>query len=85
MSSPSAKLARDTDVVYVSFNYRLGALGFMALQMLADECPTQTSGNYGFMDMIIALEWVKENIKHFGGDHHQVHFCTVLVLSKLKK
>ena len=73
--SPTESLAADTDMVYVSFNYRLQAVGFMALQMLADDSPTGTSGNYGFMDMILALKWVKENIHNFGGDPDQVMFC----------
>ena len=75
--SPTETLAADTDIVYVSFNYRLQAFGFMALQMLADDSQTGTSGNYGFMDMILALKWVKENILHFGGDPDQVNisFC----------
>ena len=70
--SPTEQLASDTDVVYVSFNYRLQAFGFMALQLLADDSPTGTSGNYGFMDMILVLKWVQENIRNFGGDPNQV-------------
>lgn len=71
---PTEELANETDVVYVGFNYRLHAFGFMALQMLADQSPTKTSGNYGFMDMIAVLNWVQANIKHFGGDPNQVCF-----------
>ena len=70
--SPTEQLASDTDVVYVGFNYRLQAFGFMALQLLADDSPTGTSGNYGFMDMILVLKWVQENIRNFGGDPNQV-------------
>ena len=70
--SPTERLAADTDIVYVSFNYRLQAFGFMALKLLADDSPTGTSGNYGFMDMILALKWVQENILNFGGDPDQV-------------
>ena len=70
--SPTEKLAVETDVVYVGFNYRLHAFGFMALQELADQSPHKTSGNYGFMDMIAVLEWVQTNIRHFGGDPNQV-------------
>ena len=70
--SPDERLASDTDTVYVSFNYRLQAFGFMALKLLADDSPTGASGNYGFMDMILALQWVQTNIANFGGDPHQV-------------
>ncbi|XP_056463472.1 LOW QUALITY PROTEIN: para-nitrobenzyl esterase-like [Gadus chalcogrammus] len=66
--APSARLAAETGVVYVSFNYRLGALGFLALEVLREGSPTNTSGNYGFMDQIAALQWVQRNIHAFGGD-----------------
>lgn len=70
--SPTEELANSTDIVYVGFNYRLQAFGFMALQELADLSPTNTSGNYGFMDMIAVLQWVQTNIRNFGGDPNQV-------------
>ena len=70
--SPNEKLAKDTDTVFVSFNYRLHAFGFMALKLLAENSPTGVSGNYGFMDMILVLQWVKANIANFGGDPGQV-------------
>ena len=54
--------------VFVNFNYRLGALGFMAHPELSAESPHKTSGNYGFLDQIAALQWVKRNIARFGGD-----------------
>src|SRR4029453_18464536 len=53
--------------VVVSFNYRLGALGFLAHPELTAE-GNGASGNYGLMDMIAALKWVKANIGRFGGD-----------------
>ena len=53
--------------VTVSFNYRVGALGFMAHPALTAE-GKGSSGNYGLMDMIAALKWVKANIARFGGD-----------------
>ena len=74
--SPTEQLANETDFVYVGFNYRLQAFGFMALQLLADDTPTGTSGNYGFMDMILVLRWVQDNILNFGGDPKQVYVCT---------
>lgn len=70
--SPTERLAADTATVYVSFNYRLNAFGFMALQLLRDGSPTNTSGNYGFMDQIAALKWVQTNIHVFGGDPGRV-------------
>jgi para-nitrobenzyl esterase len=71
---PTEKLAVETDIVYVGFNYRLHAFGFMALQMLADNSSSGTSGNYGFMDMITVLQWVQQNIRNFGGDSNQVSY-----------
>jgi para-nitrobenzyl esterase len=55
-------------VVVVSFNYRLGWLGFFNHPALAAEAPNEAHGNYGLMDQIAALEWVKKNIAAFGGD-----------------
>ena len=75
--SPTEKLAKETNTVYVSMNYRLNAFGFMALQWLADDSTTKTSGNYGFMDMIEALHWVNQNIEMFGGDKNQVWSLSV--------
>lgn len=54
--------------VVVTINYRLGALGFMAHPALTRESPHHSSGNYGLLDQIAALEWVKRNIAAFGGD-----------------
>jgi para-nitrobenzyl esterase len=54
-------------VVLVTINYRLGVFGFLALPELATE-QGGSSGNYGFMDMVAALQWVKQNIAGFGGD-----------------
>jgi len=59
-------------VVFVSMNYRLGALGWLALPALSAESPHGVSGNYGLLDQIAALEWVKANIADFGGDPHNV-------------
>lgn len=70
--SPTEQLAADTGIVYVSFNYRLNAFGFMALELLRGGSPKNTSGNYGFMDQIAALKWVQRNIQVFGGDPGKV-------------
>jgi para-nitrobenzyl esterase len=61
-----SSLARRGDVVVVSLNYRLGALGFLALPCFEEE--EGVFGNLGLLDQITALEWVKEQISRFGGD-----------------
>ena len=58
--------------VIVTLNYRLGALGFFAHPDLAKESGHRGSGNYGMMDAIAALQWVKRNIAAFGGDPNNV-------------
>jgi para-nitrobenzyl esterase len=55
-------------VVLVSINYRLGIFGFFAHPGLSAESPHGVSGNYGLLDMVAALRWVKRNIGAFGGD-----------------
>ena len=55
-------------VVLVSINYRLGVFGFLAHPALDQESPHGVSGNYGLLDMVAALQWVKRNISAFGGD-----------------
>ncbi|XP_069821972.1 para-nitrobenzyl esterase-like isoform X2 [Dendropsophus ebraccatus] len=69
---PNEDLASNSQIVHVSFNYRLSAFGFMALSLLREGSPTNTSGNYGFMDQIAALKWVQKNIRSFGGDPNKV-------------
>lgn len=59
-------------IVFVSINYRLGILGFFAHPELTAESPHHSSGNYGLMDMVAALEWVQRNIRAFGGDPAKV-------------
>ena len=59
-------------VVFVSMNYRLGALGWLALPVLSAESPHGVSGNYGLLDQIAALAWVRRNIAAFGGDPDNV-------------
>jgi para-nitrobenzyl esterase len=56
------------NVVVVSMNYRLGIFGFFTHPELTAESPHHASGNYGLMDETAAIEWVKRNIKVFGGD-----------------
>jgi len=55
-------------VVLVTVNYRLGVFGFFAHPGLTSESEHKSSGNYGLMDQIAALQWVKKNVAKFGGD-----------------
>jgi para-nitrobenzyl esterase len=55
-------------VVVVTIQYRLGVLGFLAHPELTAESPNHVSGNYGLLDIMAALRWVKENAEKFGGD-----------------
>ncbi|HKT12030.1 MAG TPA: carboxylesterase family protein [Terriglobia bacterium] len=59
-------------VVVVSANYRLNIFGFFAYPGLAEESPHHADGNYGLMDQIAALRWVRQNISAFGGDPSNV-------------
>src|SRR6201996_1636746 len=59
-------------VVFVSINYRVGVFGFFAHPELTKESLIHSSGNYGLMDQIAALKWVKKNIAAFGGDPDNV-------------
>ncbi|QGY42760.1 carboxylesterase family protein [Maribellus comscasis] len=64
-------LSRKGDVVFVSINHRLGPIGFSDLSGVGGE-KYKDSGNVGALDMVAALEWVKENIANFGGDPDNV-------------
>lgn len=71
-AQPSALYARTKEVVFVRPNFRLGPFGFLALDILSNTKYPATSGNYALSDLFVALEWVKHNIKHFGGDPESV-------------
>lgn len=82
------------DVVFVSINYRIGVFGFFAHPELTKESPVHASGNYGILDQLAALKWVKKNIAAFGGDPDNVTIAgqsagamsvNVLVASPLAK
>ena len=64
------RLAREQDVIVVAVNYRLGVLGFLAHPRLT--AAHGTSGNWAYLDMIAALDWVAENVAAFGGDPKRV-------------
>ncbi len=55
-------------VVLVTINYRLGIFGFLAHPELVAESPYGVAGNYGTLDQIAALKWIRNNIEQFGGD-----------------
>ena len=65
------QLAADGAVV-VTINYRLNVFGFLAHPALSAESPHGASGNYGLLDMVAGLEWVRDNIAAFGGDPGRV-------------
>jgi len=69
-SSPrsSAEALAHHGVVVVTFNYRLGPLGFLAHPALSRESERKISGNYGLLDQLAALRWVQTNIAAFGGN-----------------
>lgn len=56
----------DHDIIYIGANFRLGPLGFMSTGQ--EDCP----GNNGLKDQVMTLQWIKENIKYFGGDPNRV-------------
>ncbi|XP_054152452.1 para-nitrobenzyl esterase-like [Oppia nitens] len=67
---PNGKLAKKTNTIYLSLNYRLHAFGFLGLDLLANN--TKESTNFGLMDVILALQWIQLNIRSFGGNHNKV-------------
>ncbi len=69
--SDGAALAREGAVI-VTLNYRVGLFGFLAHPALSAESQEGTSGNYGLLDQLCAMRWVRDNIAVFGGDPARV-------------
>ncbi|MFI6425340.1 carboxylesterase/lipase family protein [Promicromonospora sp. NPDC050880] len=65
-------LASSGEAIVITINYRLGVLGFLSHPDLAAESGYGASGNYGILDQIAALDWVRQNIAAFGGDPDRV-------------
>lgn len=59
-------------IIFISINYRLGVFGFLAHPDLGKENQFGASGNYGLLDQVAALRWIKENISAFGGDPNRI-------------
>ena len=68
----SGKELAKKDVLYVALNYRVGVMGFLALPEATQESGHHASGNWGFLDQVAGLQWVRKNIAAFGGDPENV-------------
>ncbi len=66
------RLAQNSNVVVVSIQYRMGPLGWFNFSPLHSGNAIDDSGNYGILDIIQSLEWIKDNIESFGGDYNNV-------------
>ena len=60
------------DIIMITIQYRLGVFGYFAHEDLANESPNHTTGNYGLLDQIKALEWINNNATYFGGDKDNI-------------
>jgi len=65
-------VAKKRDVIIVAANYRLGPLGFLALDKLRGEDKDNSTGNYALQDQLLALQWTRDNAKALGGDPNQI-------------
>ncbi|MBG6121305.1 carboxylesterase/lipase family protein [Corynebacterium aquatimens] len=66
--SQGHNIARDTNIVYVSLNFRLGVMGYLDFRLLGEDCVATPATH----DQILALQWVRDNIAQFGGDPNRV-------------
>lgn len=73
-SYDGSRFVQEQGVVMVTFNYRLGALGWLSHSALREiaRTPEEASGNYALLDMVAALQWVQSNVRNFGGDPNRV-------------
>ena len=69
---PNVEFVESLNIVAVRINYRRNVFGFLALDVLSKYSNSNTSGNYGMMDQIMALGWIQRNIHVFGGDPSKV-------------
>lgn len=74
MEFDGERIARKGCIV-VTIAYRMGGLGFFAHAELEFESPGCSQGNFGFLDQVAALKWVRENIDVFGGDPDRIVIC----------
>lgn len=70
-----AGASEELPLIVVSFNYRVNVFGFLALSQLSATSASGASGNYGFMDQILALKWIQKNAQYLGGDAGRVTFA----------
>jgi len=59
-------------IIFISVNYRVGVFGFLSHPALTRESPEKSSGNYGILDQVAGLKWIKKNIEAFGGDPENI-------------
>lgn len=74
VSTPLDDIAQGTPIIYVNFNYRLGAIGFPQ----GNEAAQKGALNLGSKDALLALQWIQDNIEHFGGDKRKVRHTSPL-------
>jgi para-nitrobenzyl esterase len=65
-------LAREGDIIVITINYRLGALGFLNSEALAKQSSDNRAGNYALLDVRAALQWTQRNAAALGGDPHKI-------------
>uniref|UniRef100_T1J3T4 Carboxylesterase type B domain-containing protein n=1 Tax=Strigamia maritima TaxID=126957 RepID=T1J3T4_STRMM len=71
--SPEMSVSHEYNIIIVTFNYRLSVFGFLVIDLpSSNTSDSQLTGNYGLHDQILALKWVQQNIRNFGGDPDKV-------------
>ena len=68
----NGEMVAKENVIMINIQYRLGVFGYFAHEELAKESPNGTTGNYGLLDQIKALEWINKNAEYFGGDKNNI-------------